>query len=398
MRLRLRHLHLPSIHPHYIPYSLASRVQEHLRRQHLDFKDAQSHTSTSSSTGLLLPSSQPPPPTLISFTPSPIYTLGRRQTSPLTPSETARLTAPLQLPAPTPPPPPPSSSSSQGSSQGSSSSSEPASLLPVRLTHSPRGGLTTYHGPGQVVLWPVLDLKSRQHRQLTVRCWARALEDTTISTLGRVFRLAGFTTEDPGVWVSPSSSSSSSSPPTTTTRGRVGDDVGGGGGGDGGGGDVAKIAALGVHLRRHVTALGTAINVVMPGSGRGEGEGTTDERGNPWARIVACGLEGRGVTSVAGQLGGGVAEVDALLQRAGLEAGERGGRERGVAAAWAEELARRVEIAGGVEVVSAEETLALMEGLAARESDSAACEDWDERAGEEETAYLARIKELIGGR
>jgi lipoyl(octanoyl) transferase len=209
------------------------------------------------------------------------------------------------------------------------------------------------------------------------------LEDTTIATLGRVFQLTGFTTGDPGVWVSPSPS-----PPPSR----------GGGAGDANGDDndgVAKIAALGVHLRRHVTALGTAINVAMPGSSRGEVEGT-DEAGNPWARIVACGLEGRGVTSVAGQLGGGVAEVDALLQRAGFQAGESGRRERGVAAAWAEELARRVEVAGGVEVVSAEETLTLMERLV-RESDGAS-EDWDETTREEEMAYLARIKGLLGGR
>ncbi|KAK4236106.1 hypothetical protein C8A03DRAFT_45855 [Achaetomium macrosporum] len=356
MRLRLRHLHLPSIHPHYIPYSLASRVQEHLRRQHLDFKDAQSHTNTFS-TNLPAPS-PPPPPTLISFIPSPIYTLGRRQTSPLTPSETARLTAPLRVEIP---------SSSSSSSSPPHDDTAVSVTLPVRLTRSPRGGLTTYHGPGQVVLWPVLDLKSRQHKQLTVRCWARALEDTTIATVGRVFGVKGFTTGDPGVWVS--------SPQSQKKNGA--DDA------------VAKIAALGVHLRRHVTALGTAINVAMPGGSRE----VTDERVNPWARIVACGLEGRGVTSVAGQLGG-VAEVDALLRRAGFEAGESGGRERGVAGVWAEELASRVEIAGGVEVVGAEETLQLMERLV-RESDSA-CEDWDETAREEERTYLAQMRGLIG--
>ncbi|KAK0737443.1 hypothetical protein B0T21DRAFT_410896 [Apiosordaria backusii] len=255
--LRLQHLHLPSLPPsHFPPYSLASKLQTLLRRQHLNFKDSP-------------PSSNqpPPPPALITFTPLPIYTLGRRQSSPLSPAELTRLSHPL---------------------------SYAGTTLPVGTAHSPRGGLTTYHGPGQVVLWPVLDIHSKHHKQFTVRCYSRLLESTTISTLEKMFSIKAFITADPGVWTN------------------VGEEE-----------EERKIAALGVHLRRHVSGLGTAINVDMPPTE------VTDERINPWKRIVACGIEGRGVTCVREQL-------------------PRGG-----------ELAERIEV-DGVEKISGEKVVRLL--------------------------------------
>ncbi|KAK4033505.1 putative octanoyltransferase [Parachaetomium inaequale] len=348
--LRLRHLHLPSIHPHYIPYRLASRVQEHLRRQHLDFKDGSAPD-------------QPPPPTLLSFTPSPIYTLGRRQTAPLTQAEAVRLTAPLQIPG-------------HGTADSQNGSSTGGVLIPPELIHSPRGGLTTYHGPGQVVLWPVLDLKSPSHKSFSVKCYARLLEETTIATLRSLFGIDAFTTDDPGVWVRVRRPIPSfTSPAQGRKPGEPGEE--GEAGGDRDGGERAKIAALGVHLRRHVTALGTAINVAMPGPE------VTDERVNPWARIVACGLAGRGVTSVAGETSvkGEVASASAASGGAG--------RERLVAGAWAGELARRIGLgAGGVEVVETGEVVRLMEALLL-----AAGGGGDETR--EERGYVERMREGI---
>lgn len=409
--MRLRHLHLPSLHPHYVPYSLACRVQEHFRRQHLDFKDAPPSPSSSS------PPPPPPPPTLISFTPHPIYTLGRRQTTPLSAAETARLTAPLTVS-------PYFSSSSSSSSSPSSTTN--AVRLPVRLRRSPRGGLLTYHGPGQAVLWPVLDLRPAGQQQqcapykpLTVRCYARLLEETTVGTLARVFGLAAFTTSDPGVWV-------------RARQQRGGEEEMEGEEG------LAKIAALGVHLRRHVTALGTALNVAMPGTGTGtsvppalrakeereqeqEKEEEEASSSNPWARIVACGLEGRGVTSVAGMLRGGGAEVDALLAKAGYgvgggdggggggggvsvsdddddapgPAGRGGRRERMAAAAWADEFARRVGLEG-VDGVGAEEVLRLMERLVREgEGEEEDIGEGVEKEREEEREYLARMSAVL---
>ncbi|KXX76674.1 putative octanoyltransferase [Madurella mycetomatis] len=364
--MRLRHLHLPSIHPLYIPYSLASLVQQHARRQHLDYKD--DPATTSSGAGA------PPPPTLISFTPHPIYTLGRRQTAPLSPDETARLTAPLHVQVQV-------HSSGGGSSGGGGDYDEPPTMLRPGLAYSLRGGLTTYHGPGQVVLWPVLDLRSPAHRQLTVRCYSRLLEDTTVAALRGVFGVRAFTTDDPGVWVRQG-----------TRRAREDEDRGGNGDGE-----AAKIAALGVHLRRHVSALGTAVNLDFPRCD------VADERWNPWARIVACGLEGKTVTSVAGLLPGGAREMGEKLaewavartigSRAPLhdegEARSVGtGAARMVAGAWAEELARRLGLEG-VDAVGLDQIMGLMDSLLA----SAAAESGE--GVEEGVKFLEGIRQVL---
>jgi lipoyl(octanoyl) transferase 2 len=261
----------------------------------------------------------------------PTYTLGRRQTAPLTDHEAARLKAPLHVIWP-----------GQGDAFPSAPSSAPP--LPVTILHSPRGGLTTYHGPGQAVLWPVLDLKSPHHRQFTVRCYSRLLEDTTIATLQLLFGLAAFTTADPGVWVTPSSGSQA-------------------------GKDPAKIAALGVHLRRHVSALGTAINIAMPGAN------VVSEEMNPWARIVACGLEGKTVTSAAAEVGGDLPSLDRLLGSPD--------REEAVISAWAEELARRIGL-DGVDSVSRDDVVGLVTDILSQTDDVTA----------EESEYVKRLQSL----
>ncbi|KAL2129721.1 hypothetical protein VTI74DRAFT_7401 [Chaetomium olivicolor] len=384
----LRHLHLPSIHPHYVPYSLANRVQEHLRRQHLDFKDSPSQHQP------------PPPPTLISFSPAPIYTLGRRQTTPLALSETARLTAPLTIP----PPPSPSSTLAPSCTPSRNNPNSPAnssiSLRP-RVLHSPRGGLTTYHGPGQIVLWPILDLKSPFHRHFTVKCYARLLESTTIALLSRTFNLKPFTTADPGVWVRPFPPLDEVYVPSPEKDVESGDEFYAN--------NTAKIAALGVHLRRYVTALGTAINVGTPtnlGTAYEQPSWESDEADNPWKRIVACGLEGKGVTSVArevelsfrGRVTLGREVVDEMLEtdtkifEEGASVGR--GREWMVARAWAGELAERIGLGEDrVEAVWVDEAVGLMEDLVREVK-----EDGDEGEVEDERKYLERMRELASGR
>jgi lipoyl(octanoyl) transferase len=267
--MKLRHIHLPPL----TPYTLASSLQDSLRRTLLFAKD--------------LPSLPAPPPYLISFTPPPTYTLGRRQTTPLSQSDVSRLTAPLTTPLGT---------------------------FTPDLLASPRGGLTTYHGPGQVVLWPVVDIHSQSYRQFTVRSYACLLEKTTISVLRDLFGLEGFTTSDPGVWVRSSSSSSSSSA-------------------DGKEGVERKVAAMGVHLRRHVTSLGTAVNMDFPWADKDEGT-------NPWARFVPCGLEGKEATSVAREVEGKATPPSADV----AADGER------LATEWAREFAERIGV-GEVERV-----------------------------------------------
>lgn len=311
--MRLRHIHLPSSPPTFPSYRLAASIQEHLRRQLLDAKDAPR-----------TPGCRPPPPTLLSFTPQPTYTLGRRQTAPLAPAELARLRAPLHIRFP-----PNAAAHSRDDTNTYTHTYHPA-VLP-----SPRGGLTTYHGPGQLVLWPITDLRPPSPNPLpplTVRCYARLLESTTIQTLSRLHGLEAFTTSDPGVWVGGSHHHhhhhhppSPPPPPPPPPR---------------------KIAALGVHLRRHVSALGVAVNLDFPADvGRG------DQASDPWARIVACGLEGRGVTSAA-------AEVAARSGRGTGAPPLLPGPEE-VAVAWAEEFARGLG-AGGVDRVGGDEVAELV--------------------------------------
>jgi lipoate-protein ligase B len=109
-----------------------------------------------------------------------------------------------------------------------------------------RGGDVTYHGPGQLVGYPILDLARRSS---DVHCYLRNLEAALIATVARfgvvASRRAGYT----GVWLG-----------------------------------TDKLAAIGVGVRRWVTMHGFAVNVA-------------DLR-VPFAAIVPCGLAGTGVTSL----------------------------------------------------------------------------------------------------
>lgn len=126
-----------------------------------------------------------------------------------------------------------------------------------------RGGQTTFHGPGQLVAYPVIDL--RRHG-LTPRCYVHYLEDVLIRTCGR-YGIKAMRTEHTGVWTSPE----------------------------------RKIAAIGVHLRRFVSSHGVGLNV------------NTDL----WwfGRIVACGLEDKETSSFEreGVTGKSVEEVGGVF-------------------------------------------------------------------------------------
>jgi lipoyl(octanoyl) transferase len=137
-----------------------------------------------------------------------------------------------------------------------------------------RGGQLTYHGPGQRVVYLMLDLKRRGP---DVRRFVTTLEEWIIRTLAH-FRVAGERREDRiGVWV---------------RRPEMG------------AGREDKIAAIGIRIKRWVTLHGVALNV--------------DCDLSHYAGIVPCGVtEPRyGVTSLA-DLGVAVttAQVDAVLRR-----------------------------------------------------------------------------------
>ncbi|RDA91161.1 hypothetical protein CP533_4824 [Ophiocordyceps camponoti-saundersi (nom. inval.)] len=214
-----------------VSYDFAQGVQEEHRRRLLTWKALPGHD-------------KPPGPLLLSFESKPTFTLGRRQHH-LTEDEGARLQRPLHV--------------MNGSVR---------TFTPV-VAKTGRGGLTTYHGPGQLVLWPVVDLRSPLYPPYGVADYADHLQDATRRLLARVYGIRTMTVPDePGVWVPADEA-----------------------------GPRRKIAAMGVHHRRYVAALGVAINIHVCVSG--------DENVNPWARFVPCGLEDRLVTSVAAEMGHG---------------------------------------------------------------------------------------------
>lgn len=309
----LRHIHLPvrprgvatttvgdgtfAAPPRFPTYALATELQSRLQQNLQSWKSANAAAANAASKSAPSP---PPRPAIISFTPAPTFTLGRRQAAmPLTADQEAGMRAPLVFGSPSP------LATAMRSAEPSSNSN--FALRPT-VVHAPRGGLATYHGPGQVVLWPVLDLRSpllaARPTPLTARDYACLLEKTTIATLGRgaFGGLRGFTTENPGVWVK--------------------------GIGDQGINEDRKIAAMGVHLRRHVTGLGVAINYATPAYRGGQvAMQSEDARSNPWARIVPCGLGELGVTSVQ-------------AERPDLALPETIGKK--IAAAWSREFTQRL--------------------------------------------------------
>jgi lipoyl(octanoyl) transferase len=124
----------------------------------------------------------------------------------------------------------------------------------VEVVETDRGGKSTFHGPGQLVCYPILDL-NRHGRD--VKRYCRDLEEAVIRTLAAVGvageRIEGLT----GVWLT--------SPPR-------------------------KIASIGVHISRWVTTHGYALNVDLDPA--------------PFTQwITACGLEDAAFTTVARELG-----------------------------------------------------------------------------------------------
>ena len=124
----------------------------------------------------------------------------------------------------------------------------------VAVVETDRGGRSTYHGPGQLVCYPILDLK--RHGK-DVKKFCRDLEEAIIQTLGafglEATRIDGLT----GVWLD--------RPPR-------------------------KLASIGVHLSRWVSTHGYALNVDL------DPAPFTD-----W--ITACGLDDAAFTSMAQELG-----------------------------------------------------------------------------------------------
>jgi lipoyl(octanoyl) transferase len=144
--------------------------------------------------------------------------------------------------------------------------------LPVYRTG--RGGRYTYHGPGQRIVYVMLDLRRRGQ---DVRCHVHGLEEWIILTLARFGVRGERRNGRVGIWVAR---------PT---------------------GCEEKIAAIGVRVRRWVTYHGVALNL--------------DPDLDHYRGIVPCGIAEHGVTSLA-KLGAAATreEVDAALQDTFAEA------------------------------------------------------------------------------
>ena len=133
--------------------------------------------------------------------------------------------------------------------------------LDAEVFETDRGGDVTYHGPGQLVGYPILDLT--QHRR-DLSWYMRSLEEVLIRTAAEFGIQAGRLPGAAGVWAG-----------------------------------NEKLAAMGVHVSRWVTSHGFAFNV------------NTNLQYFDW--IIPCGLRDKGVTSLQKLLGRPIA-IDAVTE------------------------------------------------------------------------------------
>jgi len=135
----------------------------------------------------------------------------------------------------------------------------------VELHETGRGGDVTYHGPGQLVGYPILDLNGRRD----VRRYVRGLEQVMIELAGRFGVTAGRIEGLNGAWV-----------------------------------EDRKLGAVGVRIQRWITLHGFALNV------------STDL--TAFDLIVPCGIKDKRVTSLAKELGEAAPTME-VVESAALE-------------------------------------------------------------------------------
>jgi len=128
----------------------------------------------------------------------------------------------------------------------------------VEVHESGRGGDVTYHGPGQLVGYPIFDLNPDRR---DLHRYVRDVEESLIRALATLGVVAGRKTGLTGVWVG-----------------------------------EEKVAAIGVRISRWITSHGFALNV------------NTDL--DYFSLIVPCGIADKGVTSLARLRGGAVARQE----------------------------------------------------------------------------------------
>jgi lipoyl(octanoyl) transferase len=129
----------------------------------------------------------------------------------------------------------------------------------IEVLDTDRGGLVTYHGPGQLVAYPIVSLAPYGD---DVHEYVRGLEQVTTSALAEHGVASQVIKGLTGVWTE-------GDPPPT--------------------GGARKIGSIGVHVSRGVTTHGLAVNV------------SNDLQPFEW--IVPCGIEGVAMTSLSRELG-----------------------------------------------------------------------------------------------
>ena len=132
----------------------------------------------------------------------------------------------------------------------------------IAVVQSDRGGQVTYHGPGQVVAYPLIDLKRAGYY---VKEYVYRIEESVIKTLAHFGVTGHLVAGSPGIYVRlddphAHAALTGPSPPADPFRG------------------LGKIAALGIKVSRHCTYHGVALNVAMDLE--------------PYSRINPCGYAG----------------------------------------------------------------------------------------------------------
>ncbi len=131
----------------------------------------------------------------------------------------------------------------------------------IEVVQADRGGQVTYHGPGQLVAYPIMDLRALAKPD-DVHEYVRLMEGAMIAALGDHGVEAALIDGLTGVWVG-------SEPPPA--------------------GDARKIGSIGIHVRKGITTHGLAVNVA------------NDLQPFEW--VVPCGIEACRMTSLTRELG-----------------------------------------------------------------------------------------------
>jgi len=134
--------------------------------------------------------------------------------------------------------------------------------LGAEFYRTDRGGLITFHGPGQLVVYPILNLHQIQPKKPSVKNFVCKIEETIIGLCAK-FGLEGYRSPDTGVWV-----------------------------------NDRKICAIGLHFGKFISSHGLALNC--------------DTDLNWFSHIVPCGIVGKEVTSLSKELGRKIAVSDAI--------------------------------------------------------------------------------------